>query len=101
MSLIKREYSNLNIHCMINHSKIVHNKCQHTTNEEKSQINANFIFTYNQPKTEIPTSIYKMGAPSVKLPLISWLFIIPFNFGYVYITISGLKKYMKYMAPNV
>ena len=42
-----------------------------------------------------------MGAPSVKLPLISWLFIIPFNFGYVYITISGLKKYMKYMAPNV
>ena len=32
---------------------------------------------YNQPKTEIPTSIYKMGAPSGKIPMISWLFIIP------------------------
>ena len=42
-----------------------------------------------------------MGAPSVKLPLISWLFTIPFNFGYVHITISGLNKYIKYVAPNV
>ena len=50
--------------------------------------NAHSVFKYNLPKTEIPTSIYKMGAPSVKLPLISWLFIIPFNFGY------GLNKYI-------
>ena len=45
------------------------------------QINAHSIFKYNQPKAEIPTSIYKMGAPSAKLPLKSSLFIIPFNFG--------------------
>ena len=35
-------------------------------------------YNYNQPKTEITTSICKMGAPSVKLPLISWLFMIPY-----------------------
>ena len=29
------------------------------------------IFKYNQPKTEIPVSIYKIGGPSVKLSLIS------------------------------
>ena len=39
-----------------------------------------FLFKYNQPKTEIPTSIYEMGGPSVKLSLIAGLFIIPFNF---------------------
>ena len=42
---------------------------------------------YNQPKTKIPTSIYKMGGPSVKLSLISWVFIIPFNFGYDHINV--------------
>ena len=46
-------------------------------------------------------SIFKMGAPSLKLTLISWLSTIPFNSGYVHITISGLNKYMKYVAPNV
>ena len=44
-------------------------------------MNAHYIFKYNQSKTEIPKSTQKMGAPSVKLPLESWLFIIPFNFG--------------------
>ena len=34
-----------------------------------------------QPKTEIPTSINKIDASSVKLPLISWLFIMSFNSG--------------------
>ena len=29
-----------------------------------------------------------MGGPIVKLPLITWLFTIPFNFGYVHITKS-------------
>ena len=33
-----------------------------------------------------------MGAPSIKLPLISWLFIIPFNFGFVHFIKSGLNK---------
>ena len=42
--------------------------------------------------TEIPTSIYKMGGPSVKLPLISWFFIIPYNFGYLHISNRGLNK---------
>ena len=42
--------------------------------------------------TEIPTSIYKMVGPSVKLPLISWLIIIPYNFGNVHISNSGLNK---------
>ena len=50
------------------------------------------LFKYNQPTTEIPTSIYRMGGPSGKLPLISWLFIKPFNFGYVHIISSSLKK---------
>ena len=44
--------------------------------------------------TEIPISTYKMGVPNVKLPLISWLFIKPFNFGYVHIINSGLNKCM-------
>ena len=51
-----------------------------------------FLFEYDQPKTEIPTSIYKMGGPSVKLSLIPSLFIKPFNFGYVHIIGSSLKK---------
>ena len=75
-------------------------ECQHTTNEDKIQKNAHSIFKYNSPKTEILTPIYKLGAPSVNLPLISWLFIIPFNFGYVHITISGLNKYIKNSSDN-
>ena len=47
------------------------------------------LFKYNQPKREIPTSIYNMGGPSVKLPLISWLFIIAYKVGYVHISNSG------------
>ena len=35
-----------------------------------------------------------MSGPSVKLPLTSWLFIIPYNVGYVHISNSGLKMYM-------
>ena len=50
------------------------------------------LFKYNQTTTEIPISIYRMGGPSGKLPLISWLFIKPFNFGYVHIISSSLKK---------
>ena len=41
-------------------------------NTAKIYINVHSIFKYNQPKTKIPTSIYKIGA---------WLFIIPFKFG--------------------
>ena len=78
----------------MNHSKIVKNECQHTKNKDKIYINANSIFKYNQPQIEIPTSINKMGALSVKLPLISWLFIITFNFGYVHIISSGLDRCM-------
>ena len=51
-----------------------------------------FLFKYNQPKTEIPTSIYEMGGLSVKLSLIAGLFIIPFNFEYVHIISSSLRK---------
>ena len=51
-----------------------------------------YLFKYNQPKAEIPLSIYKMGGPSVNLPLISCLFIMSFNFGYVYILNSGFKQ---------
>ena len=75
----------------MNCSKIVKSECQHTKNEE-IQINAHFIIKYNQPRTEIPTSKYKMDGTSVKLPLISWHFTIPFNFGYVHIINSGLNK---------
>ena len=51
------------------------------------------LFKYNQPKTEIPTVIYKIGDPSVKLPLIFWFFIIhDFFFGYVHINNSGLNE---------
>ena len=48
------------------------------------------LFKYNQPKTEIPTSIYKMAGLIVKLPLISLIFLIPFNFASVHK--SGLNK---------
>ena len=58
----------------------------------KIHINGHSILKKNQAKTEIPTSIYKMGASFVQLPLISWLFIIAFNFGYVHILDSGLNK---------
>ena len=50
------------------------------------------LFKYNQPKTEIPTSIYKMDGPRIKLSLVYWLFIIAFNFGYDHISSSSLKK---------
>ena len=53
----------------------------------------NSLFKYNQPKTEIPTSVYKMGGLSVKLSLIPSLSIIPLNFGYAHIISSSLKKY--------
>ena len=36
-------------------------------------------------------SIYKVGGPSIKLPLISWFLIMLFNFGYVYIISCGLN----------
>ena len=42
--------------------------------------------------TEIHASIDKMVGPSVKLPLISWLIIIPCNFAYVHISNSDLNK---------
>ena len=38
-----------------------------------------------------------MGGPNVKLPLVplvSWLFIIPYKVGYVHISNSGLNKYI-------
>ena len=50
------------------------------------------IFKYNQPKTEISTYIYKMGGPITKLSLVTWLFIIPFNFGHDRMINSTLKK---------
>ena len=50
------------------------------------------LLKYNQPKTEIPTSIHKMGVQSVKLSSMSWLFIITFSFCYVHIINSRLKK---------
>ena len=50
------------------------------------------LFRYNQLKTGSPRSIYKMGSPNVKLSLISWLFVIPFNFGYDHIINSSLEK---------
>ena len=53
------------------------------------------LFKYNQLKNDIPTSIYKMGGPSVKISLISQLFVIPFNFGYVYIISSSLKNFIR------
>ena len=51
------------------------------------------LFKYNQPTTEKPTSIYKMGGPNVNLSLIFFCFlIIPFNFGYLHIINSGSNK---------
>ena len=50
------------------------------------------LFKYNQPKTKIPTSIYKMGGTGVKIPLTCCLFFIAFNFLYVHIINSGLNK---------
>ena len=54
--------------------------------------NAHSLIKYNQPKTEIPMSTYKMGGTSVKLPLIALIFTKPFNFGYDHIINSGLNK---------
>ena len=48
------------------------------------------LFKYNQPYTEVPAPIYKMGDPSVKLPLIYWFFLIP----HVHIISSGLINCM-------
>ena len=43
-----------------------------------------------------------MSVPSVKLPLISWLFIIPYNLGYSHISNSGLKNvYVKNNFDNL
>ena len=74
--------------------KIVKNEFQYTKNEEEIQIKTHFLIKCNQPKTEITTSNYKMGGTSVKIPLISWLFTTPFNFGYVYIINTGLNKFI-------
>ena len=43
-----------------------------------------------------------MGGTSVKLALISWLFTIPFNLGYVHIINSGLTSvYLKNSSDNL
>ena len=57
-------------------------------------MNAHSTFKYNQPKTEIPTSIYKMGAISVKLfDLLTFHHtLILVYFGYVHIINSSLNK---------
>ena len=55
-------------------------------------MNAHFLIKNNQPNTEIPTSNYKTGGKSVIL--ISWPFIIFFNFGYLHVISSGLNKYI-------
>ena len=54
--------------------------------------NAHSLIKYNQPKTEIPMSTYKMGGASVKLPLTSLISTKFFNFGYTHIINSGLNK---------
>ena len=61
----------------------------------KKQINAHSIFKYNQSKTEIPTSIYKMGAPSVKLPLKSWFTLSTVVYTNVYNGISIKRTHYK------
>ena len=68
------------------------NEWQYTKNEEQFLKDAYLRIKYNQPKTEIPMSTYKMGGASVKLPLISLIFAKPFDFGYTHIIISGLDK---------
>ena len=68
------------------------NELQHKKNEKEIQINTHSLIKNNQPKTETPTSNYKMGGASIKIQLISWVFIKPFNLGYVPIINSGLKK---------
>ena len=48
------------------------------------------------------TSNYKMCGTSAKLTLISWLFTIPFNLGYVHIISSGLGNvYIKNSSDNL
>ena len=39
--------------------------------KNKFKKNAHSLIKYNQPKTEIPMSTYKIGGTSVKLPLIA------------------------------
>ena len=41
------------------------------SNLNADHIQLHSIFKYNQPKIETPTSIYKIGAQSAKLPSIS------------------------------
>ena len=44
---------------------------------------------------DLNTTIHlKNRGPSIKVPLISWFFIMNSNFGYVYITNYGLKGYV-------
>ena len=68
------------------------NEWQYTKNEEQILKNAHSLIIYNQPKTDITMSTYKMGGTSVKLPLISLIFTKTFNFGYAHINNSGLNK---------
>ena len=72
--------------------KIAKNEGQHKKNEEEIQIDVHSLIKNTQPKTEMPISNYKAGGTSVKLPLISWLFTIPFN--YVHIISGDLNKYI-------
>ena len=60
--------------------------------KNKFKKNAHSLIKYNQPKTEIAMSTYRMGGTSVKLPLIALIFTKPFNFGYDHIINSGLNK---------
>ena len=95
MSLIKGDYSNLKHFKKCNGiagSIVKSCKKWMAAYKDKFRKMLSSLFKYNQPKTEIPESFYKMGSPSVKLYLISWLFIIPFNFGYIHIINSSLKK---------
>ena len=95
MSLIKGDYSNLKHFKKCNGiagSIVKSCKKWMAAYKDKFRKMLSSLFKYNQPKTEIPESFYKMGSPSVKLYLISWLFIIPFNFGYIHIINSTLKK---------
>ena len=72
------------------------NEWQYTKNEKQILKNAYSLIKYNQPKTEIPMSTYKMGGASVKLPLIYLIFAKPFDFGYAHIINSGLDKCIYY-----
>ena len=94
MSLINRDYSNLKHFSVMALQDQLSKNCKKrmSAHKGKSREMVISLFKYNQPKMEIPTSIYKMGGPIVKLSLISWILIIPFNFGYDHIINSSLKK---------